>query len=70
MVDGLHILIQKRKKNPLAMALSGAESGSRGKGSGGYLSNVQHKSIWNCPNESAVHKQSVLAKKFKHETKI
>jgi hypothetical protein len=52
------------------MALSGAESGSRGKGSGGYLSNVQHKSIWNCPNESAVHKQSILAKKIKHETKI
>jgi hypothetical protein len=40
MVDGLHIFIQNRIKKPLAIALSGAGRGLRGRDDGGDLTNV------------------------------
>jgi hypothetical protein len=39
-VDGLHILIRNRKKNPLAMILSGVKRRLRGIVDGGYITNV------------------------------
>jgi hypothetical protein len=45
MVDRIHILIRNRTKKPLAIALSGAESGVRERDSGGDLTNVQYKPI-------------------------
>jgi hypothetical protein len=41
MVDGLHILIWKRTKKPLAIALNGA--GLRERDNGGDLTRVQYK---------------------------
>jgi hypothetical protein len=41
-----------RAKKPLAIALSGAGRRSRGRDDGGDLTNVQHKPVWNCHNES------------------
>jgi hypothetical protein len=57
MVDGFHILIQNRTKKPLAIVLSGAGRELRGRelrglNSGGDLTNVQYKPVWNCHNES------------------
>jgi hypothetical protein len=40
MVDGLHILIRKRTIKPLAIALSGAGRGLRGRDCGDDLTNV------------------------------
>jgi hypothetical protein len=50
MVDGLHI--QNRTKKSLAIVLSGAERGPRGRYGWGDLTNVQYKPIWNFQNES------------------
>jgi hypothetical protein len=52
MVDSFYIHTQNRMMKPLAIALSGLGRGSRGEDSGGYLTNVQCKAIWNCHNES------------------
>jgi hypothetical protein len=46
LVDGLHILIRNRTKKPLAIALSGAGRGSRGRDDGGDVTNIQYKPIW------------------------
>jgi hypothetical protein len=51
-VDGLPTLIGNRTKKPLAIALSGVGRGTRRRDSGGDLTNVQYKPIWNCHNES------------------
>jgi hypothetical protein len=52
MFDGFHILIRNRTKKPLAIALSGAGRGLRGRDGGSELTNIQYKPIWNCHNES------------------
>jgi hypothetical protein len=62
MVDGLHILTQNRTKKPLAIALSGAWRGLRGRDGGGDLTNVQHKPIWNHHNESPMYNKYILMK--------
>jgi hypothetical protein len=43
MVNGLHILLRNRAKKPLAIALSRARMGVRGRDIGCELSNVQYK---------------------------
>jgi hypothetical protein len=50
MVDDL--FIGSRTRKPLAIDLSGAERGSRGRDDGGDVTNEQYKPIWNCQNES------------------
>jgi hypothetical protein len=62
MVDGLHI--RNRTKKPLAIALSGAGRGPRGRDIGGDLTNVQYKPIWDCHNESLLYNKYNLIKKF------
>jgi hypothetical protein len=52
MVDGFHTPIWNRTKKPLAIALSGAGMGLKGRGDGGDVTNVQYKSNWNCHCES------------------
>jgi hypothetical protein len=44
MVDGLCIPIRNRSKKPLAVVLSAARRGLRGRDDGGNVTNVQHKS--------------------------
>jgi hypothetical protein len=53
MVDGLHIPRWTRTKKPLAVALSGAWRGLRGRDDGANVNNVQYKSNWNCHYESS-----------------
>jgi hypothetical protein len=64
MVDVLHILIQSRTKNPLAIALREKGRGLKGRGSGGDLTNVKYKPIWNCHNESPMYNKYTLIKKL------
>jgi hypothetical protein len=52
MVAGLHIPRWNRTKKPLAIALSGAGRGLRGRDDGGGVSNAQYKFDWNCHYES------------------
>jgi hypothetical protein len=46
--------MRNRTKKPLAIVLSGEGRRSRERGSGGELTNVQYKPIWNCHNESTL----------------
>jgi hypothetical protein len=55
MVDGLHIVIWNRAKNPLAIPLSEVGRGLIERDGGDNLSNVQYKPIWNCHNESPLY---------------
>jgi hypothetical protein len=48
MVDGLHILIWNRTMKPLAITLSGVGRGVKRRNDGDDVTNVQHKSNWNC----------------------
>jgi hypothetical protein len=59
MVDGLHTLIQNRTKKPLAIALSGAGTGLRSRDSGGDLTNVKYKTIWNCHNKFPLYNKYI-----------
>jgi hypothetical protein len=52
MVDRLHIFIWNRTKKSLAIALSGAEHGLRGRDNGSDLTNTQYKPNQNCHYES------------------
>jgi hypothetical protein len=52
------------KMKPLATALSGVETGSRGRYDGADLTNVQYKPIWNCHNKSLLYNEYVLIKRF------
>jgi hypothetical protein len=52
MFDGLHILIWNGTKKLLAIALSGAGRGLRGKDDGGNESNEQYKPNWDSHYES------------------
>jgi hypothetical protein len=61
MVYGLHILKQNRNK-PLAIALSGAGSGLRGRDDGGNVTNAKYKYNWNCHYESTLYKKYILIK--------
>jgi hypothetical protein len=60
MVDGLHILIWNWTKRPLAIALSGAGWGSRGRDGEGHITNVQYKPFWNCHNEYPLYHEYTL----------
>jgi hypothetical protein len=51
MVYGLHTLTQNRTKELLVIVLSRACRESRGRDSGGDLTNVQYKPTLNCHNE-------------------
>jgi hypothetical protein len=62
MVNGFHILTQNRTKKSLAMVLSGAWRGQRGRDSGDDLTNIQYKSIWNCHNECPLNNEYILIK--------
>jgi hypothetical protein len=64
MVDGLHILIWNRTKKPLAIALSGAGRGLRGRDDGSDLTNVQYKPSQNCHYESPPYNEYILIKHF------
>jgi hypothetical protein len=68
MGDGLHILVQRRTKKPLAVVLSGVARESRGRDSGGDLTNVQYKPTWNYHNESSLYKEYILIKKLMKES--
>jgi hypothetical protein len=59
-VDGLHIRIWNRTKKPLAIALNGAGRGPRERNSGGVLTSVQYKPIWNYHNESPLCNKYIL----------
>jgi hypothetical protein len=61
MVDGFHIHIQNLTMKPLAIALSVAGRGL-GEDGGGYPTNVQCKTIWNCHNESFLYNKYFLMK--------
>jgi hypothetical protein len=52
MVDGLHVSIWNRTKKLLAIALSRAGRGLKGRDDGGNVNNVQFKSNQNCHYES------------------
>jgi hypothetical protein len=60
MIDGLHILIRNRTKKPLAIALSGAGRGLRGRDNGGDVTNVQYRSIQNYHKDSPLFKEYIL----------
>jgi hypothetical protein len=45
--------------------LSGVRRGLTEGGSGGYLTNVQCKAIWNCHNESFLYNEYVLIREKK-----
>jgi hypothetical protein len=62
MADGLHIPIRNRTKRPLAIVLSEAGKGTRGRDDGGDLT-VQYNPIWNCHNESPLYNEYFLIKK-------
>jgi hypothetical protein len=47
MADELHTPIGNTTKKLLAIALSGAGRGLKGKDDGGHVTNVQYKSKWN-----------------------
>jgi hypothetical protein len=64
MIDGLHILIWKRTKKDLAIALSGVGRDLKKRDSGDDLTNVQYKPIWNFHNESPLCNEYVLIKKI------
>jgi hypothetical protein len=49
-------------KKSLAIAVSGAGKGLRGRDGGGNLTNVQCKPIWNCHNESPLYNEYILIK--------
>jgi hypothetical protein len=65
-MDGLQTLIWTRTKKPISIAVSGAGSELRGRDGGGDLTNVQHKPIWNCHNESCLYNKYILIKKSKN----
>jgi hypothetical protein len=51
-VVGIYIPIWNGRKKPLAIALSGAGRGLRGRDNGSDLTNVQYKPNENCHHES------------------
>jgi hypothetical protein len=69
MVDGFHILIWNRIKKPLENALSGAGRGYNGRDSGGNLTNVQCKTLWNCHNECPLQNEYILIKEHTKKLK-
>jgi hypothetical protein len=60
MLDGLHILIMNKTKKPLAIALSWAGRGLRGRDHRGDLPNVQYKSNQNCHYECPQYNEYIL----------
>jgi hypothetical protein len=70
MVDGFHIHIQTRMMKPLAIALNGTGMGlGGGEDGGGNVTNVQHKPVWNCHNESFLSSKHILIKMGKKKKK-
>jgi hypothetical protein len=61
MIDGLHIPIWNRKKNPLALALRG--EGWGGRDDGDNVTNILHKSNQNCHYEFLLYNKYNLIKK-------
>jgi hypothetical protein len=59
-------LFEAEERNLLTIALSGARRGLRGRDSGGDLTNVQYKPIWNCHNESPLYNKYNLMVNFKN----
>jgi hypothetical protein len=55
---------RNRTKKPLAIALSGAGRGLRGRDNGSNVNNVQYKSNRNCHYETPPHKEYILMKKL------
>jgi hypothetical protein len=60
MVDGL-LCSRNRTKKPLAIVLSRAGRGSRGRDSRGEMT----KTIWNCHNEFPLYNKHILIKNGK-----
>jgi hypothetical protein len=69
-VDRLHIPIWNTTKKPLAIALSGAEKGLRGRDDGGIVNNVQYKPNWNCHYQSILYNEYIVIKILKKKQKI
>jgi hypothetical protein len=55
--------VSETTRKPLAIALSGVERRLTGRGDGGDVTNVQHKSTWNCHNEIPLYHEYILIKK-------
>jgi hypothetical protein len=55
------IYLYETYKKPLAIALSGAGRGLKGRW-WGYLTDLHYKTDWNCHNESFLHNEHVLIK--------
>jgi hypothetical protein len=62
MVYGLHTLTQNRTKELLVIVLSRACRESRGRDSGGDLTNVQYKPTLNCHNEPYLYNKYIFIK--------